>query len=161
MSRVRSSWWLIVTSVLLAILIALVPLPPEVSGLRPYWLALVVAYWVLEAPERFGLGAAFFAGLLADLAFGSLLGEQALRMVILAFVLDRFRNRVRFFPVWQQALVIGALLLNDRVVAAAVHFVAGVPAWPAIYWLSPLTGALLWGPLFLLLESIRRRRGRK
>ena len=81
-------------------------------------------------------------------------------MVILAFILDRFRNRLRFFPVWQQALVIGALLINDRIVAAVVHLLAEVPQWPAAYWFSPVTGALLWGPLFLLLDSLRRRRAR-
>ena len=39
-------------SVLLALLLALVPLPASLDALRPYWLALLVAYWVLESPER-------------------------------------------------------------------------------------------------------------
>ena len=77
--------------------------------LRPYWLALVLAYWVLEAPERVGLGFAFAVGVLADLLYGSLLGEQALRLVIMAFILQRFRLRLRFFPLSQQALAIGGL----------------------------------------------------
>ena len=112
-------------SVLLALLLALVPLPAPLDALRPYWLALLVAYWVLESPERAGLGFAFLSGLLADLATGAILGEQALRMVILAFILDRFRTRLRFFPIWQQALAIGALLLNDRIVAAVIRLMAG------------------------------------
>ncbi|RMH87908.1 rod shape-determining protein MreD [Lysobacter pythonis] len=160
MSRERSPRVPMLASALAAILLALVPLPPELAGLRPYWLALVVAYWVLEAPERAGLGFAFLAGLAADLAHGALLGEQALRLVILAFILDRFRSRLRFFPIWQQALVIGALLVNDRIVAAVTHALTGVPQWPAGYWLSPLTGALLWGPLFLVLDTLRHRRRR-
>lgn len=152
--------WMFAT-VLLAILLALLPLPDMLAPLRPYWLALVVAYWVLENPDRAGLGFAFMAGLLADLAMGSLLGEQALRMVILTFILDRFRTRLRFFPIWQQALVIGALLLNDRIVVAAVHGAVGAAQPTAAYWLSPLTGALLWGPLFMVLDALRHgaRRG--
>ncbi|HET6435584.1 MAG TPA: rod shape-determining protein MreD, partial [Xanthomonadaceae bacterium] len=115
MSRARSQWPLPL-SVLAALMLGLLPLTPLLQPLRPYWLALVVAYWVLEDPERLGLGFAFAMGVLADLAFGSLLGEQALRLTIMAFILQRFRARMRFFPLWQQALAIGGLLLNDRVV---------------------------------------------
>ncbi|MGY0504928.1 rod shape-determining protein MreD [Luteimonas sp. e5] len=160
MKRMRHGRAWIVASVVLAIVLTLVPLPPLLAPLRPYWLALVVAYWVLEAPERAGLGLAFFSGLVADFAHGAMLGEQALRLVILAFILDRFRTRLRFFPLWQQSLVMAGLLLNDRLVAAAIHGMAGAPQWPAAYWLSPITGALLWGPVFIVLDALRRRRGR-
>ena len=161
MNRALASGWLLAGSVLLAVLITLLPLPDALAALRPYWLALVVAYWVLQAPERAGLGFAFCCGLAADMAHGALLGEQALRMVILAFLLDRFRTRLRFFPVWQQALAILALLFNDVVVAAVVHLMLGLAAPDPLRWLSPLAGALMWGPLYALLDalSLRRRRG--
>ena len=118
---------LLPVSVVLALLLGLLPLPPSIAPLRPYWLALVVA--VLGAggtgPRRPGF--AFVVGIVADLAFGSLLGEQALRLTIMVFILKRFRARLRFFPLSQQALAIGALLVNDRVVTAAVHVVLRHP----------------------------------
>ena len=46
---------------------ALLPLPAQLQPLRPYWLALVRRYWVIEEPDRVGLGFAFVIGLLADL----------------------------------------------------------------------------------------------
>ncbi|HVI25346.1 MAG TPA: rod shape-determining protein MreD [Xanthomonadaceae bacterium] len=159
MSRARSQWPLPL-SVLAALMLGLLPLTPLLQPLRPYWLALVVAYWVLEEPERLGLGFAFAMGVLADLAFGSLLGEQALRLTIMAFILQRFRARMRFFPLWQQALAIGGLLLNDRVVSAAVHVALGAPTLPWVFWWAPLLGMLLWPPVFLLLDTLRLgRRG--
>ena len=118
----------------------------------------MLGYWVLETPERAGLGLAFGAGLAADLVYGELLGEQALRLVILVFILQRFRARLRFFPLWQQALAIGALLLNDRVVEAALHLAAGEPVLPWRYAWAPLVGMLLWPPLFLLLDALRLAR---
>ena len=157
MSRPRNGWVLPV-SLLLALLLGLVPLPGVLQALRPYWLALVLAYWLLEAPERVGLGTAFALGLLADLAFGGLLGEQSLRLVVLAFILERFRARLRFFPVSQQALTVGGLLLNDRVIAAGLHLMTGVPQLPLAYWGAPLAGMLLWPPLHLLLDFLRLRR---
>ena len=157
MSRLRNGWVLPV-SLLAALLLGLVPLPDTLQPFRPYWLALVLAYWLLEAPERVGPGVAFLTGLVADVAFGSLIGEQALRLVVLAFILDRFRARLRFFPLSQQALTIAVLLLNDRVINAVVHVVVGVPQLPWTYWLSPLAGMLLWAPLHLLLDTLRMRR---
>lgn len=157
MSRQRNGWVLPV-SLLLALLLGVVPLPDWLQPLRPYWLALVLAYWLLEVPDRVGLGVAFGLGLLADLAFGGLLGEQALRLVVLAFIMERFRPRLRFFPMSQQALTLGVLLLNDRVISGVVHVVMGVPQPAPAYWLAPLLGMLLWPPLYLLLDSLRLRR---
>jgi rod shape-determining protein MreD len=159
MSRARNGWVLPI-SLLLALLLGLVPLPAILQPLRPYWLALVLAYWVLEEPEKIGLGAAFLLGLVADLVFGGLLGEQAMRLTILAFILDRFRARMRFFPLSQQALAIGGLLLNDRVVSAVIHLVLGAPQYPWTFWWAALLGLLLWAPLHLVLDTLRlRRRG--
>ncbi|MDR6993289.1 rod shape-determining protein MreD [Luteimonas sp. 3794] len=154
MSRRRNPWILPV-SLFVALLLGLLPLPPGLQPFRPFWLALVVAYWVIEDPDRAGLGFAFSMGLIADLAFGGLLGEQALRLVIMAFILQRFRSQLRFFPVTQQALAIGGLLLNDRIVSAAIHVALGVPQLPWAYWLAPLIGMLLWAPLYLVMDALR------
>ena len=157
MSRPRNAWVLPV-SLLVALLLGLVPLPAVLQPMRPYWLALVLAYWVLEEPEKIGLGAAFLLGVVADLVFGGLLGEQAMRLAIFAFILDRFRARLRFFPLSQQALAIGGLLFNDRVVSAVIHLVLGAPQHPWTFWWAPLLGMLLWAPLHFALDALRLRR---
>ena len=65
MSRERANWVMPV-SIVVALLLGLLPLPDPIAPLRPYWLALVVAYWVLEEPDRAGLGIAFSIGVIAD-----------------------------------------------------------------------------------------------
>lgn len=151
----RGRLWPLPVSVLVALLLAVLPMPEGLQALRPFWLALVVAYWVMEDPERAGLGFAFGVGIIADLVSGTLLGEQALRLVVMAFILQRFRAQLRFFPLAQQALAIGGLLLNDRVVNAAVHLLLGLPQLHWTYWLAPLLGMLLWVPVHLLLDALR------
>jgi len=150
--------WLLPLSILIALLLGLLPLPSALQPLRPYWLALVAAFWIIETPKHAGLGFAFIVGLLADLVFGSLLGEQALRMVILGYILQRFRLQLRFFPLPQQMLVIGGLLFNDQVVSTALHLILSEPLLPWSYWFAPITGMLLWAPLFVLLSNLRWRR---
>jgi rod shape-determining protein MreD len=151
----RRNQWVLPVSIIVALLLGLLPLPPVIQPLRPYWLALVLAYWVIEEPDRVGLGFVFIAGVIADLLYGNLLGEQPLRLVIMTFILQRFRARLRFFPVSQQALAIGGLLLNDRIVTAALHLALGEATLPWSYWWAPLLGMLLWPLLFVLLDAVR------
>ena len=159
MSRARKPW-LLPASMLMALLLGLLPLPDAVEPLRPYWVALVLAYWLLEDHGRIGLGGAFALGLFADLAYGTLLGEQALRLAVMTFILQRFRTQMRFYPMPQQALAICGLLLNDRIVAAAVDFVFGSPQREWLWWCSPVVGALLWPLVFVVLDALRIGRRR-
>jgi len=161
MSRLRDNRWVLPASLVVTLMLGLLPLPTLLQPLRPYWLALVLAYWVIEAPERVGLGLAFASGIIADLLYGALLGEQALRLTILAFILQRFRARIRFFPMSQQMLAIGGLLLNDRIISAVIHVLVGEPTLPWAYWWAPLLGMALWPLVFVLLDAVRfGRRGR-
>ncbi len=154
MSRTRRPW-LFPASLFVALLLGLLPVPAMLQPLRPYWLALVLAYWLLEDHDRVGLGLAFSVGLLADVAFGSVLGEQALRLTVITFILQRFRPQLRFYPMAQQALAIGGLLLNDQIIVTAAHFVLGQPVRGWMHWCTPLIGAALWPPLFVLLDGLR------
>lgn len=149
--------WLVYGSFFIGILFAILPLPEAVHAARPYLLGMFVAYWLMESPLRVGLGTAFIVGLVADLASASLLGEQALRLVMMAFLVQRFRARLRFFPLWQQAGAIGLLLLNDRVVLSAIHFIIGAPQQPLLAWIGPVLAMFLWPWLFVLLDMARLR----
>lgn len=147
--------WILYAGLVVALLLGQLPLPELLQPARPYWLALVLAYWLIEEPDRVGLGFAFVVGIAADLVGGGLLGEQSLRLVILAFIVQRFRARLRFFPLGQQAITLGALLVNDRIVSAGLHLALGVPTLPVTYWVAPVVGMLLWPPVFLMLDGLR------
>jgi rod shape-determining protein MreD len=157
MSRQRLSFWWFVGTLALALLLMLVPLPGVLEPFKPYWPALVLLYWTLESEDRVTLGLAFAIGLVADLLNGVVLGEQALRLCALVFIALRFRSRLRFFPMWQQALAVLGLLLNDRILLLIVRVLAGASLPPASWWISPFVGAALWPFLFLLLDDLRAR----
>lgn len=151
----RQTGMLPLLTVALSVLLGMIALPDALALWRPYWLALVMIYWLLETPDQVGLGLAFVIGLTADLAFGTLFGEQALRLCILVFLIQRFRTRLRFFPIWQQALAVLVFLLNDRLLAATVRLFSGEGVPPVSFWYAPLAGAALWPWLYLLLDYLR------
>ncbi len=157
MNRQRLSLWWFVGTLVFALLSMLVPLPGALEPFKPYWPALFLLYWSLESEDRVTLGLAFMVGLAADLLNGVVLGEQALRLTALVFIALRFRSRLRFFPMWQQALAVLALLLNDRILLLIVRVLAGASLPPASWWISPFVGAALWPFLFLLLDDLRAR----
>ena len=157
MNRQRLSLWWFVGTLVFALLLMLVPLPAVLEPFKPYWPALVLLYWALESEDRVSLGLAFLLGLGADLFDGVLLGEQALRLTALVFIVLRFRSRLRFFPMWQQTLAVLALLLNDRILLLVVRVLSGTQVPPASWWIAPFVGAALWPFLFLLLDDLRAR----
>ncbi len=154
---VRQGSWGLTSSLMLAYLLTLVPLPHWLDPLRPYWVALVMVYWHLEVNRLNHLGQAFVMGLILDVLTGSLLGQHALGLVIINFLVSRFRSRIRFFPAWQQAIAVGALLFNDRIVQLWIIGLLdrGWPSWS--WWLPPLIGIAVWPWLFLLLDAARHR----
>ena len=138
-----------------AMVLTIFPLPAALIPMRPYWVALVLIFWCLETHSLITLGNAFLVGLVLDLLTGSLLGMHALGLVILMFLVTRFRARLRFFPPWQQALSVLALLLNDRIILLWIISLEGDALPPASFWLAPLISTLLWPWVFLLLDRYR------
>jgi len=146
--------------VFIAMLLTLLPMPSTLEPLRPYWVGLVLVYWALEIREMVSLGMAFVIGILLDILSGSLMGMHGLSLVVMIYLVQRFRPRLRFFPPWQQALAILALMVNDRIIRLWISSLLGepIPTWD--YWLSPLVGMAIWPWMFLLLDRIRAERRR-
>lgn len=142
-------------SLAVAALLMIVPLPVMLAFLRPYWVALVLIYWCLETQDLVSLDGAFLIGLLLDLLTGSLLGMHALELVVLVYLVKRFRARLRFFPPWQQALSVLALLANDRIIVLWIVSLRGDALPPLSYWLSPVIGTVLWPWIFLIMDRYR------
>lgn len=145
----------ILATIAVAVILTLLPLPPIFDLMRPYWVALVIIYWGLETQDYISLGLAFTIGILLDLLTASLLGMHALSLVIIVYLVTRFRARLRFFPPWQQALSVLALLVNDRIILLWIISLRGEPLPSLVFWLPPLIGTALWPWLFLLLDRFR------
>lgn len=157
MTSNRESRSLLLLSIMAAVLLSLLPLPEILMPLKPYWVAMVLIYWTLETQDMISLGLAFLIGLVLDTLSGSLMGLHALSLVVMVFLVQRFRSRLRFYPPWQQALSVLGLLVNDRIILIWITVLLGeaLPTWE--YWLPPLVGMALWPWLFLLLDRIRAR----
>lgn len=149
--------WVILLSVVAAMMLAVWPLPEWAAPYRPAWVALVLVYWTMALPERIGVGWAWTAGLAVDVLTGSLLGEHALALTLTIYLTLQVSLQVRVHPMWQQTLVVGALLAVHEFIVLWMEGLTGSLPDLNTAWGPVITGALLWPWLFHILRSIRRR----
>ena len=153
--------WVILSSLLMALILTILPLPEGVpmgmGYLRPDWLALVIVYWTIALPERVGMLTAFFVGLLADVISESLLGLHAMGLVIVASFALAAYQRIRMLAVWQQATMVFLILTLVQIVSVLITVQLSDGAFSRLSFLIPLVSALVWPWIFLGLRALRRR----
>jgi len=149
--------WAILLSLLVALMLNIWPLPELAQLLRPDWVALVLIYWILAMPHRVNVGTAWLAGLVLDALTGSVLGQHALGLSVLALLVAGIHLRVRVFPLWQQAVTVMALLLIYEVILLMVDGATGQLHHLEWRWGPVLIGTLFWPWVLFLLRFLRRR----
>lgn len=141
-------------SIALAFFIMIIPMSESLSALRPFLLAQVMMFWILETPGKMGLGRVFLIGLLLDVVSFSMLGEHAFRLLLMAGIVHQVRNQFRFYPIWQQSLAILAILYLDQVLLAVIRLFQGLQQQPIEAWLSPVLAFLIWPWLYMFLDNL-------
>ncbi len=147
----------VVPTLIVALMLLMWPLPDWLAYLRPDFVSLVLIYWVLALPERIGVTVAWVVGLLLDVTHGAILGQHALGLVLVVFIVQLEYQRIRVFSLVQQALAVFVLLLVKQVLVLWVSGLVGQAPPLQYYFLPSLAGALLWPWLFLLLRNLRRK----
>ena len=146
----------IVTTLCIAMLLTILPMPEWARPFRPQWVTLVMLYWAIALPHRVGVGSGFVAGIILDVLTGTLLGQHALGLSVVTFVAIQLHQRIRVFPFWQQSLGILVLLVMEHLLALWVTGATRGISPGLIYWSVPLIGALLWPWIFVTLRKVRR-----
>ena len=149
--------WVILLTFFIAFLLAIVPFPEWAMSYRPEWVQLVLIYWVMALPYRFGIGSAWAVGLILDILEGSILGLNALALVALAYITLSLHKRLRMFSTPQQSGLIIALVGLNLMICHWLQIATGQTVSSNLLFLSAaLTSALMWPFLFQILRQLRR-----
>ncbi len=147
----------IVISLIIAMALTILPLPDTINTWRPEWVALVLMYWVMALPHRIGVNIAWILGICLDVLKGALLGQHALALAVLAYMMLQLSLRIRVYPFWQQSVVIGIVLFIYHALLLWIYDMTGTIDFSWLYWAPVLIGALLWPWVFIILRDFRRR----
>ncbi len=148
--------WVILVSLAVALILTILPMPDWGEDVRPQWVAMVVIYWGLALPTRIGVFWGWAVGLALDATSGTLLGQHALSLSVVAWLAVELHARIRVFPLAQQALSIWILLLVERLLSVWVIGATGQPTPDLMYWVPTFVGMLLWPWVFIVLRDMRR-----
>ncbi|MEK1906736.1 MAG: rod shape-determining protein MreD [Pseudomonas sp.] len=151
--------WIIWVSLAVALLLSIVPMPDFMQIGRPLWLALFLAYWVLAVPHRVGMISAWLFGLGQDVLYGALLGQHALTLTLITFLVLTLQRRLRMFPMWQQSLVLLVVFGLAQLVQLWLNALTGTRPHTLEFVLPALVSALLWPWVFAILRGLQQRFG--
>jgi len=149
--------WVIVVSFVVALMLMALPMPDWAGIWRPAWVALVLIYWCMALPTRIGIMVAFTLGIFLDVLSGTLLGQNALALSVIAFITLQFYQRVRVLPLWQQGVTVFGLAFIHQVLVLWINGIQGMPVSFSAYWASPLISMVLWPWIFVVLRDLRRK----
>lgn len=156
MSDVRNGGFVILLTFCVALMLSIIPLPDEVRVFRPQWVTLTLIYWCIALPHRVGVGSGFVVGIILDVLTGTLIGQHALGLSIVAFLSLQLHQRIRVFPLWQQSLGVAVLLVIEHLLALWIKAISGIVPPGLEYWAVPVIGATLWPWMFVVLRHTRR-----
>lgn len=155
----RSGHLIITGSLLVAVMLTAVPMPDWAAVWRPSWVALVLIYWCMAVPERCGVVMGWMVGVLLDVMLGTLLGQHALGLTVVAFLALKLHQQVRVMPLWQQAVSVFGLVFLHGALMLWINGIQGMPVMAYAYWASPLISMFLWPWVFVVLRDVRRKYG--
>jgi rod shape-determining protein MreD len=140
-----------------AYVLAVMPLPLWLQWARPEWVALTLIYWCIALPQRVGIAVGLVLGVILDVLEGSVLGQNAFALVVVALLSQILYQRLRVYSLAQQAGVVFILVGINQLICQWVQNIEGVSALPRLFLLPAVTSALLWPVILLSLRSVRRR----
>ena len=144
-------------SIIISLVLMLIPWSGWLKVAQPYWLALVIIYWSIEAPKQIGMLTAFFYSILLDVLYGSIFGKHGFSMVAMVFLISKIHKRLKMTSFWQLMLMVGALLLNDIIIQTFIDWVSmnkedfSINLWPIF------TSILIWPWFKYLLDRLNHR----
>jgi rod shape-determining protein MreD len=147
--------WIIWSSFALALLLSVVPVPSFMDTARPLWLAMFVTYWMLALPHRVGMVTAWLLGLAADVLYGSLLGQNALALSLVAFLVLTLQQRLRVAPLWSQSLMLLIVFGLAQLVQLWLNVLVGNRPSTLLFLLPVPISALCWPWVSVILRRVR------
>lgn len=157
MSNQFKIYFLMVMSFLVGMILTILPLPESMVWYRPEWMAMILFFWLISAPNYVGVFTAFFIGLLTDLLTGAALGLHALLFSLIAFFVLHFYIKIHGLPTWQRTLMLLAILLVYFAIQGWVYHLVGVPSHFGHFFLPAIVSTLLWPWVCSLLSDFQQR----
>lgn len=142
-------------TVILAMGLKIAPLPEALQEWNPDWVLLILMYWVLVLPYKFGVISAWLIGILTDVLTGRTLGQYALIYSLITYICLKLHKRVRTFPLLQQGFFIFCCLLLAETFVFAFESINNPARFHWSFLLPVMSGTFIWPFTGMVLRMVR------
>lgn len=152
-----ANYSLYLISLLFGLTLQFVELPNMLAPARPMWVPLLLAGWMLNAPQLPSLLMALLLGLCMDVMLNCPLGQHALGLVMLVYIIARMRPALVLYPRWQTTVVLAPLWAGYALLLGVIDELTHHVATSSLRWWPLLPTTLLWPLIDSWLASLNHR----
>ena len=151
----NSSLLLLTKITIIALIVGAIALPSVLEIVSPFWMLICFIYWIIYSDTKAIYLFALILGLLTDILQGSILGQNALALLISsAFIFSVKKSFYVSNLTTQQVYVFFASLIYLIALILTHLAIQGFDfSWLII--LSPFTGAIIWPLVRLFLAKLK------
>ena len=151
----NSSLLLLTKITIIALIVGAISLPSILKIVSPFWMLIFFIYWIIYTDTKNLYLFALILGLLTDILQGSILGQNALALLISsAFIFNVKKSFYVSNLTTQQVYVFFASLIYLIALILTHLAIQGFDfSWLII--LSPITGAIIWPLVRLFLAKLK------
>jgi len=140
---------------IIALVIGAISLPSILEIASPFWMLIFFIYWIIYTDTKELYLFALILGLLADILQGSILGQNALALLISSAFIFNIKKSFYISNLTTQQVYIFIASLIYLIALILTHLTIQGFDFSWLIILSPFTGAIIWPLVRLFLAKLK------
>ena len=140
---------------IIALIVGAISLPSVLEIVSPFWMLVFFIYWIIYTDNKTLYLFALILGLLTDILQGSILGQNALALLISSAFIFKVKKSFYVSNLTTQQVYIFVASLIYLIVLTLIHIAIQGFDFSWLILLSPFTGSIIWPLVRLLLAKLK------
>ncbi len=140
---------------MIALIVGAISLPSILEMTSPFWMLIFFIYWIIYTDTKALYLFALILGLLTDILQGSILGQNALALLISSAFIFNVKKSFYVSNLTTQQVYVFFASLFYLIALILTHLAIQGFDFSWLILLSPFTGAIIWPLVRLFLAKLR------
>ena len=151
----NSSLLLLAKITIIALIVGAISLPSVLEIVSPFWMLVFFIYWIIYTDTKALYLFALILGLLTDILQGSILGQNALALVISSVFIFNVKKSFYVSNLTTQQVYIFVASLIYLIALILTHIAIQGFDFNWLILLSPFTASIIWPVVRLFLAKLK------
>jgi rod shape-determining protein MreD len=151
----KNSLLLLTKITIIALIVGAISLPSILEIVSPFWMLIFFIYWIIYTDSKALYLLALILGLLTDILQGSILGQNALALLISSAFIFNVKKSFYVSNLTTQQVYIFIASLIYLIALMSIHIAIQGFDFSWFIILSPFTGSIIWPLVRLLLAKLK------